>query len=233
MGHLSVVERLLQLPGINATANRQEALLLAVRHAHLSVVRRLLQAPGVDASLDENRLMIEAASQGNLGLVDLLLQTPGVDATARDQSALVEATSKGHLLVVDRLLQVPEINPTLHNHQSILVAAFRGHLNVVEALLTSPEAAVHYQVSSPQSRHVMAVRLTVPRVLQPSVLYRMLADSYRLAYVVSDVFPVGVSEVVCEMIVSSKGLVQWTLSVQRQLRILLRALKAASGKLMN
>ena len=80
-GHLAVVERLLLVPGVDATANNNHAFRGACSYGHLAVVERLLQLPGVDAAANGNEDIRNASERGHPAVVDRLRQVPGVDAT--------------------------------------------------------------------------------------------------------------------------------------------------------
>eukprot|EP00455_Lapot_gusevi_P039809 TRINITY_DN4476_c0_g1_i5.p1 TRINITY_DN4476_c0_g1~~TRINITY_DN4476_c0_g1_i5.p1 ORF type:complete len:311 (-),score=106.02 TRINITY_DN4476_c0_g1_i5:426-1307(-) len=144
-GDVDEVDRLLQVPGVDATAEDNQAMLLAAENGHVAVVDRLLQVPGVDVTAEDNYVIQLAAEHGHVAVVDRLLQVPGVDATADDNYAIRLAAAKGHLAVVDRLLQVPGVDPAAQNNEPIFYAASKGRVAVVARLLQLPGVDVTAQ----------------------------------------------------------------------------------------
>jgi hypothetical protein len=102
-GRIQDVDRLLQVPGVDATALNNYLIRVAARNGHLDVVERLLQVPGVDATALNNEAIRWAARYGHLAVVERLLQVPGVDATANNNEARRWAAGNGHRAVVERL----------------------------------------------------------------------------------------------------------------------------------
>lgn len=135
---LAVVDRLLQVPGLDVAAKDNHAIVWASEKGHLGVVKRLLQAPGVDATARNNLPIRVAAANGHLAVVECLLQATGVDVTARNNEAVRAAAVFGHHLVVERLLQVVGVDAAAQNNYAIRLASSRGHLSVVKCLLQAP-----------------------------------------------------------------------------------------------
>eukprot|EP00455_Lapot_gusevi_P043923 TRINITY_DN5420_c0_g3_i4.p1 TRINITY_DN5420_c0_g3~~TRINITY_DN5420_c0_g3_i4.p1 ORF type:complete len:284 (-),score=25.18 TRINITY_DN5420_c0_g3_i4:204-1055(-) len=133
-GHLTVVDRLLQFPGVDATADNNLALRVAAKLGHVAVVDRLLQIPEVDATANNNQALLAAASFGHVAVVDRLLQVPTVDAASLDNQAISLAIYQGHAKVVARLLQVPTVAATFPGIQLLFLAIAHGHVAVVELL---------------------------------------------------------------------------------------------------
>eukprot|EP00455_Lapot_gusevi_P052786 TRINITY_DN809_c0_g1_i12.p1 TRINITY_DN809_c0_g1~~TRINITY_DN809_c0_g1_i12.p1 ORF type:complete len:213 (+),score=26.36 TRINITY_DN809_c0_g1_i12:294-932(+) len=74
-GHVAVVDRLLQVPGVDATAQNNAAIRIATRYGHADVVDRLLQVvPAVYVTVDRTELMPIALRCGHVGLVERLLR---------------------------------------------------------------------------------------------------------------------------------------------------------------
>ena len=149
-GQVAVVDRLLEVPGINADdvrALNNAALTWASAKGHLAVVDRLLRVPGINAAdvrADDNYALRGASQEGYVWVVDRLLQVPGINANdvrADDNYALKHASANGHHLVVDRLLQMPDMGVTdVHagGYVALKMASKNGHLLVVERLLRVP-----------------------------------------------------------------------------------------------
>eukprot|EP00455_Lapot_gusevi_P056692 TRINITY_DN9488_c0_g1_i4.p1 TRINITY_DN9488_c0_g1~~TRINITY_DN9488_c0_g1_i4.p1 ORF type:complete len:291 (+),score=34.02 TRINITY_DN9488_c0_g1_i4:195-1067(+) len=254
-GHLAVVDRLLAVLNLDATANHNqtihEALIQATQQGHLAIVDRLLAIPGVDATGHDNQALIEAVRSGSVAVVNRLLAIPGVDATARNNQAILEAACSGHVTVLDRLLAVPGVDASANNNQAILDATIRGYADVVNRLLLVPgvvasdaiQVAIGYSMSDiteillsnreaaqsvgldhvsmqcPIARHFQAIRLC------SDIMDNQTPRKYALGYLMvvgeSDGLPVGVSELICEHVVGSRGLAMWVVQVHRRLRILL------------
>eukprot|EP00455_Lapot_gusevi_P051259 TRINITY_DN759_c0_g1_i9.p1 TRINITY_DN759_c0_g1~~TRINITY_DN759_c0_g1_i9.p1 ORF type:complete len:179 (+),score=25.97 TRINITY_DN759_c0_g1_i9:57-593(+) len=73
-GDVAVVDRLLQVPGVDATGVDNYAIRMAARYGHLAVVDRLLQVPGVDVSARDNEAFRIAAMNGDVQVVERLLR---------------------------------------------------------------------------------------------------------------------------------------------------------------
>eukprot|EP00455_Lapot_gusevi_P046452 TRINITY_DN6121_c0_g1_i2.p1 TRINITY_DN6121_c0_g1~~TRINITY_DN6121_c0_g1_i2.p1 ORF type:complete len:413 (+),score=32.03 TRINITY_DN6121_c0_g1_i2:52-1290(+) len=242
-GHLIVLDRLLSLPGADATVQNNDAFFEAACNGHVSVVDRLLAVPGVDATADDNCAFLAAARNGRVEVMERLLAVPRVAATAPYQRALLQAVEEhdGNLClslrgpidtnasryvsVVTRLLAVEGIDTT----PVVPVAVGRGTWYLVETLLTHPTAAVALSIEpntilSPLTRHLTSIELC--RHHLRSGVQGPLIWGYRLGYIlVREGFPVAVCELMCDYMVVSRGLVMWALQVQRQLRMLLRQLE--------
>ncbi|KAF8542006.1 ankyrin repeat-containing domain protein [Trichophaea hybrida] len=151
VGHLAVVERLLQAGAdVNtepSNSNGRTALWAAAKGGHHAVVDRLLQA-GADVnakpSYDDGRTALQAAAGGgHQAVVERLLQA-GADVNAKPsyddgRTALQAAAGGGHQAVVERLLQAgADVNAKPSNYSgrtALQAAAGGGHQAVVERLL--------------------------------------------------------------------------------------------------
>lgn len=109
-GHASVVQLLLQQPGIDVA--KKAPLSMACFKGHLSVVQLLLQHPGIDinqASAEHGvTSLYNACCYGHESVVQLLLQQPGIRINqARDTgiTPLMAASQNGHESVVQLMLQ--------------------------------------------------------------------------------------------------------------------------------
>jgi hypothetical protein len=106
-GRLDTVNRLLQDPRVDPSANDNLAIRWAARHGHLDVMNRLLQDPRVDPSAKDNEtIRYIFASNGRLDVVNRLLQDPRVDPSDNDNYAIRRAAENGHLDVVAVLYRV-------------------------------------------------------------------------------------------------------------------------------
>lgn len=188
IGHLEIVERLLQIPAVvdQATVYENCALRQAAENGHLAVVERLLQIQAV--ANDKSALRV-AARYGILEIVEQQLQIQALvdQATDLDNYALRMAARYGHLPVVERLLQIQAVvdQATALDNYALRVAASYGHPAVVERLLQIPAvveqatALDNYAVRQAAARGHLAVR---DRLLEiPSVRAAVLAaDNVRV-----------------------------------------------------
>eukprot|EP00455_Lapot_gusevi_P044630 TRINITY_DN5604_c0_g2_i1.p1 TRINITY_DN5604_c0_g2~~TRINITY_DN5604_c0_g2_i1.p1 ORF type:complete len:127 (-),score=20.29 TRINITY_DN5604_c0_g2_i1:50-430(-) len=106
-GDVNEVDRLLQMPGVNARFEGNYAIGIAASNGHSAVVDRLLREPYV-ADVANYAIQL-AAKNGHLAVVDRLLQVPGLDVTADNNSAIRLAAENGHVAVVERLSKVPGV----------------------------------------------------------------------------------------------------------------------------
>ena len=79
-GDLNEVNRLLQVEGVDATADDNFAIRWASRDGYFKVVNRLLQVEEVDATAYNNDAIGWASQNGHLEVVNRLLQDPKVRA---------------------------------------------------------------------------------------------------------------------------------------------------------
>ena len=95
-GHLNLVNRLLEIDEVRASAAAEDnfALVWAARNGHLKVVNRLLEIDAVRAN-----------------------------AVAVDNGALVGAAENGHLEVVNRLLEVDEVRAFVDSWPELLTTS--------------------------------------------------------------------------------------------------------------
>jgi hypothetical protein len=80
-GHLAIVERLLQDPRVDPSAQNNFAIAIASMNGHLAVVERLLEDPRVDPSAKNNCAIRWAAYSNHLAIVERLLQDARVEPT--------------------------------------------------------------------------------------------------------------------------------------------------------
>lgn len=104
-GDVAEVERLMQDPCVDPSANGNAALLWAARRSHLAVVERLMQDPRVDPSVNNNSALQFAAWHGDLAIIDRLMQDVRVDPSDRDNYFIELAAMHGRFAVIDRLLE--------------------------------------------------------------------------------------------------------------------------------
>eukprot|EP00455_Lapot_gusevi_P043934 TRINITY_DN5424_c0_g2_i1.p1 TRINITY_DN5424_c0_g2~~TRINITY_DN5424_c0_g2_i1.p1 ORF type:complete len:136 (+),score=11.18 TRINITY_DN5424_c0_g2_i1:562-969(+) len=115
--------------------------------------------------------------------------------------------------------------------QALSVTIQEGRWRHVEILLSHPTARTavpeFVTLSSPTARHLQAALLCQRRHQYEYRFQSQMRDAFREAYklaysvvVAEDAgeLPIGVSELVCEYVVESRGLAQWTVHVQRQVR---------------
>eukprot|EP00455_Lapot_gusevi_P044326 TRINITY_DN5521_c0_g2_i2.p1 TRINITY_DN5521_c0_g2~~TRINITY_DN5521_c0_g2_i2.p1 ORF type:complete len:247 (+),score=19.52 TRINITY_DN5521_c0_g2_i2:64-804(+) len=222
------------MPGINAAAENNAAIVSAAIHGDVALVKRLLQIPAVTQLLRDSALtseglgrshppssahsaMLEAIHYGHLAVVECLLTVPEMALTLRDESMLVYQDVVIEPTILARLITVPGINTG-----GVMTQAIKyGLWQLMEVLLCHRETVMALELDpstlrSPMARHVKAVQLCVNRVGD-----EFISEAYPVGYGVvrgEGKLPVGVSELVCECVVESRGLAQWTVHVHRQLR---------------
>jgi hypothetical protein len=135
---VEAVQRLLQDPNVDPTADKSHALLWASYQGFTDVVRVLLQDPRVDPSVREQIALSYASEYGRLPVVQMLLQDPRVDPSAEDQRPLKGACCMGRTDVVKLLLQDPRVDPSAENQKALQNASGRGHKDIVKILLKDP-----------------------------------------------------------------------------------------------
>ncbi|KAG2004613.1 ankyrin repeat domain-containing protein 50, variant 3 [Coprinopsis cinerea AmutBmut pab1-1] len=149
-GHVGVVNRLLQVPGISDYASC--ALLLALDGGHEGAVGRLLQVPGIDVNCttrDGITALTIASIIGNERNVEMLLQCQGINVNARSpdgSTALMLASRFGREGVVSRLLQVPGVDVNAAQSEgwtALMLASYHGHEDIVSRLLRVPTIEVN------------------------------------------------------------------------------------------
>ncbi|KAJ3288682.1 hypothetical protein HDU76_007641, partial [Blyttiomyces sp. JEL0837] len=139
-GHQQVVRILLQVNGINPSAQHNEALRMACTNGHLEVVKMLIPLPGVSVTCNQNEPIRQACFGGHYEIVQLLLGIRGVDASVRNNEAIGWAAENGHLQIVDLLLHLNNVDATARDNFAIRSAAAGGHRHVVEFLLQNTNA---------------------------------------------------------------------------------------------
>eukprot|EP00455_Lapot_gusevi_P008012 TRINITY_DN13449_c0_g1_i3.p1 TRINITY_DN13449_c0_g1~~TRINITY_DN13449_c0_g1_i3.p1 ORF type:complete len:392 (+),score=90.65 TRINITY_DN13449_c0_g1_i3:33-1178(+) len=232
-GHVAVAQRLLAMYDGNATVQYSNAFREACQNGHVAVIDCLLAVPGVDATANNNEALIQAAANGHLAVVNRLLAVPGVDVTAQDNAAIYNAVVHRQNDIVDRLLAVPGINA----ERAIRAAIARKSWDAVEILLMNRAAAesVGLEQVAAQcaiARHCKAIQLCGCKKLNVRKPYELgfwvvkAAETERERQTRG--LPVGVSELICEYLVGSRGLAMWVMSVQRKLKNLLQQLKSVT-----
>ena len=132
---IDVVNRLLDDPRVDPSADNNCAIRSAAKNGHLDVVNRLLEDPRVDPSSNNNCAIRWAAKNGHLDVVNRLLEDLRVDPSADNNFAIEFAAKNGHLDVVNRLLEDPRVDPSADDNYAIGWAVENGHLDVVNRLL--------------------------------------------------------------------------------------------------
>jgi hypothetical protein len=112
--NLELVNRLLQDPRVDPSADDNCAIQSASTNGYLAVVNRLLQDPRVDPSANNNYGIQMAAAEGHLAVVNRLLQDPRTNPVDATNYALNESYNRGHLAVTTRLLQDPRVLASDH-----------------------------------------------------------------------------------------------------------------------
>ena len=159
-GNLSVVDRLLSMPGIQmnqvVTQDGMTPLYVASQEGHLQVVDRLLRTPNIDpnqATSNRERCspLYTASDLCHVGIVERLLRAPGIrvnQTTGDGDTPLYVASIQGHASVVERLLQALDIDVNLcytwTGATPLFEASCNGHALVVKLLLSMPGIQVNH-----------------------------------------------------------------------------------------
>eukprot|EP00455_Lapot_gusevi_P006555 TRINITY_DN12796_c0_g4_i1.p1 TRINITY_DN12796_c0_g4~~TRINITY_DN12796_c0_g4_i1.p1 ORF type:complete len:189 (+),score=28.45 TRINITY_DN12796_c0_g4_i1:1-567(+) len=145
---------------------------------------------------------------------------------------MMAAVEQGDVTTTERMLAMAE-----EVRRAVTLAIQYKRWNVVEIMLAYRVVVEQLgldpvSLQSPLARHLDAVRLCV-HGMQPQLKFHIVTV-YRFAYVAvwleEGTLPVGLSDLVCEYGACSRGLAQWCMQVQRQLRGWLKKLKRV-GKL--
>lgn len=182
-GHESIVEFLLQVPGININAqdcdnslswpdaSERTALIWAARNGHESIVELLLQVPGININTQDEsgrHALICAVSQGHVNIVKHLLQAPGIDVNAQaindGWTALICAIEGGYRpeseTVVKLLLESPGIDVNVQSTSGITAlmhAASEGHEEIVKLILQASDINVNAQDKDGDTALMLAI----------------------------------------------------------------------------
>lgn len=128
-----MVELLLLMPNVSASANRNRSLIMACSGGHTEIVEKLLMCTDVDASVSSSLCFRLAAAAGHYDVVQRLLSVPGVQPSACNNFALRRAAARGHYRVVELLLRLKMVTAP---PETLFFAARHGHLDVVQLLLS-------------------------------------------------------------------------------------------------
>ena len=145
LGHLQVLERLLQDPTIWISDRINMALNEAASRGQLPIVERLLRNKALETDVvskidfRDNTALIKAISNGHVAVVERLLQNPRVKnrIAVLNNLALRSAAEKGYFKIVDLLLKDLRVlsNIKALNDEALRKAVANGHLKVIMRLL--------------------------------------------------------------------------------------------------
>jgi ankyrin repeat protein len=136
-GNTEVVERLLQMPGVDANAN--QPLAKAARGGHLDVVERLLRVPEVDINagfpLASAIVGYRWKSQSHLKVIERLLQVPDTDVDAVPLLSL--SSQRNSADMVKFLLQFDRVDKDkkdMGGWTALQWAWFNGYVPIIRIL---------------------------------------------------------------------------------------------------
>ncbi|MBT4963250.1 MAG: ankyrin repeat domain-containing protein [Francisellaceae bacterium] len=150
-GHVSIVDRLLQIPCVaaNAAVHENRALIAAAENGHITIVNRLLEIPSVttNAAALDNQALISAAEHGHIDVINRLLKIPSVaaNAAACNNLALIFSAKNGYLQTADKLLEIISVteNAAIRDNYALSLAAENGHIDIVKRLLKISSVAAN------------------------------------------------------------------------------------------
>lgn len=134
LGHIDVVETLLNHPRVNPADQNNAALRKAFRNHKLSTVKVLLNHPKVNPAVNDNEILVYSAIYGYGEIVFLLLKDDRVNPGARNNLAICGAASKGHGHVVQLLLEHPQVNPFVNYQEPFRRARAQNHEHIAELI---------------------------------------------------------------------------------------------------
>ncbi|KAJ3013269.1 Ankyrin-2 [Thoreauomyces humboldtii] len=134
-GHRKIVAILLEA-GADVNADRNAALLLAIRHGKHEMVRELISRGASVHPLAPNACnpLEEAAACGHINIVLELLRS-GADPRSQRSSALSAAAAYGHALTVDVLVSAGS-DPTARGSAALLRAVKNDQVEAVRMLIS-------------------------------------------------------------------------------------------------
>jgi hypothetical protein len=158
-----IVKRLLQLNGIDPSAQNDQALINAVTHNEIDIVKMLLNNNKVNPNCHNGEPIIIAARSGYLEIVEILLNDSRVDPSLRNSQAIINCVDttnvkniilffpvKQHRIVYNRIkqnskikhleilklmLKNPKINPSTQNNKTFITAVVSKNYEAVKLLL--------------------------------------------------------------------------------------------------
>ncbi|KAJ3294302.1 hypothetical protein HDU79_011175 [Rhizoclosmatium sp. JEL0117] len=171
-GEIRIVEKLLNIPAVDPSANRGYAIKLSSRHGHTDVVQKLLADPRVDPSVNMDEALRNSAANGHAGVVRLLLADSRVNPGIINNLPIKDAAKAGHHEVVNLLANDPRCDPQAGPRTPLYLASSVGHANVVRVLLGNE------RVVAPQQDNNEALRKAVQGSHQECV--KLLVEDRRI-----------------------------------------------------
>ncbi|MDB6097090.1 MAG: ankyrin [Francisellaceae bacterium] len=162
-GHLSVIDRLLQVPGVNDTALNGE---------------QLLQMPGVNNTILNNKAFFLAAINGHLSIIERIFNTPGVNVTPYKNNAICRAALNGHAEVVKRLLQISGEDSTADDTLVIFWAGFYEHLTLMANWVPWVGTELIEDISINFQKKQTPPDFSVAELIGETIRLQILADFY-------------------------------------------------------
>ena len=165
MWSMSVLEKLLQVPGIDVNQPDEDGwppLWYAMREGRADTVEALLQAPGIDSvnalGPDDQSLLVYAIADQEFDVVRVLLQADGIDVNIQDGDGgdgwtpLMSAT--GHVDIMKLLLRFKDIRINIANYDgrtALSTAVSSGNVDCIRLLLRQKDINVNHSDNEGQT----------------------------------------------------------------------------------
>jgi ankyrin repeat protein len=134
MGHLDVVNYLIDDEEADLTYDGYLAFHLSAINGHAHVLKRLLEFPIIDHSFDECMTLRCTALNGHAHIINILLRLDNTNAASKNSQALRNAAEYGHYDVVVLLLACPDVDPTVNGRYAKSLAQVGGHRDIAKLI---------------------------------------------------------------------------------------------------
>lgn len=164
-----ILEFLLDLPGIDPSANSNRCLILALGKTKSKAIDLLLNHPNIKPSYSGNIVIKEATLNLNIRVISLLLKHEKIDKKEAIQvsfdiavrlghipiltflesqmgdliidknTAVIVAADHNHLSTLELILKDENVDPSINNNQALRVALSNNYTDIVRRLLKCPE----------------------------------------------------------------------------------------------
>ncbi|KAJ3328726.1 hypothetical protein HDU76_009409 [Blyttiomyces sp. JEL0837] len=181
--HADVAKLLLDIHGVDLTANNNQAFRLATKRGHTNVVRLLSTVDGVDGgannneesktrleillqmssvnpAVNSNEVLLSAVKRRHTGVVTAFLSCDRLDASENDNAALMMAVDSGCRIRSDRYLELLQaivdpkgVDPRAQNCKAIKTVACNGWVDGLKVLLRSE--ALHDMSDEEKGRYLL------------------------------------------------------------------------------
>jgi len=140
IGHVQLVQHILQNNLINPSLNNSACLTYAVISGHKDIVYILLQDPRVDPAINNNKALQYAGERNCVAIIELLLKDRRVDPTLNDNHAIKHTISHNNMEAVQCLLEDPRVYFSVNMEELQTMAEKHNCLSIYEYLIDSREA---------------------------------------------------------------------------------------------